>query len=94
MAKITDTSTWKVMPARCATCPFNADGVREIREMVARRCLTEVSQICHHPRLHGKKETTLCRGARDLQLEVFAACGFIEAATDEAWDKKRKELGV
>lgn len=94
MAKTIDTSTWKVMPTRCPTCPFNADGVKEIRDMVANRCLNEASQICHHPSLHGKKQTTLCRGARDLQLRVFAASGFIEEATDEAWDKKRKQLGV
>jgi hypothetical protein len=36
----------------------------------------------------------VCRGARDLQLALFAAMGFIEAATDEAWAKKVKEMNL
>ena len=94
MRKTVDTSKWNVMASRCSTCPFNDNGVNEIRQMVERRCLTQASQICHHPSLHGKKETHLCRGARDFQLRAFAAIGFLEAPTDEAWDKKRQELGV
>lgn len=36
----------------------------------------------------------LCRGARDVQLAYFFALKLIPAPTDEAWDAKRKELGV
>jgi hypothetical protein len=35
----------------------------------------------------------LCRGARDLQLQMFAATGFIDEPTDAAWERKCKELG-
>lgn len=68
-------------------------GQIEIATMVKSRCISGASQICHHPRLHGKKEDHLCRGARNFQLQVFYRMGVIDAETDEAWDRKRKELG-
>lgn len=90
-----DTSKFPVMKKKCKTCPFHEEhvGQVEIANVVRARSLS-VSQICHHPRLHGKKETSLCRGGRDLQLNIFHAIGFIDQATDEAWSKKRKELNV
>ena len=89
----------EVMKVQCPTCPFReqADGRvldPDLKARVERQVLSEASQICHHPSLKGKPETHLCRGARDLQLRLFHSIGFIEAPTDEAWNKKRKELGV
>jgi hypothetical protein len=82
----------KVMQAQCATCPFR--GESDVRAMVEQRCLTQASQICHAPRLHGKRETHLCRGARNFQLTIFYRMGFLNAPTDACWDAKRQELGV
>lgn len=89
-------SGWPVMKSKCPTCPFNKeengrDAVPDIADMVRRRCLTEASQICHHPRLHGKKEDHLCRGARDFQLEFFHRLGLLDIPTDEAWENKAQE---
>jgi hypothetical protein len=90
---MTDISIWPVMKARCPTCPFGdgtgKDRVPEIANMVRQRCLTEASQICHHPRLHGKPEKHLCRGARDYQLEIFHRLGVIREPTDKAWNEAR-----
>jgi len=36
----------------------------------------------------------LCRGARDMQLDWLAGIGFLEAATDKAWNKKCRQLGL
>lgn len=85
-----------VMKKRCPTCPFKHEheGQIEVANMVRHRCMTEASQICHHPALHGKEQTKLCRGARDYQLEMFHKMGFIEEPTDAAWAAKRKELGM
>lgn len=81
-----------VMAGRCQTCPFGEPGgldrCQRTADMVRARCLTTASQICHHPRVHGKKETHLCRGARDFQLQVFHALGFPQEPTDEAWQLK------
>jgi hypothetical protein len=74
------------MKSKCATCPFGPNGDQRLRAEVELRTMTEASQICHHPRVHGKKETHLCRGARDHQLQVFHRIGMLESATDEAWD--------
>lgn len=83
-----------VMASCCPTCPFGPHGDRAVREMVEARCVAKSSQVCHHPRLHGREETHLCRGARNHQLTVFYRLGVIDAPTDEAWAAKRKELGV
>lgn len=89
------------MPAKCATCPFRDGSKFEfLATDLAFSALSEASRICHSTGSNnainhrtGKPEK-LCRGARDIQLKLFASIGFIEAPTDEAWDKKRKELGV
>lgn len=94
--KTTNITDWPVMKRKCPTCPFthNESGretAPDIADRVRRRCLTEVSQICHHPRIHGEKEDHLCRGARDFQLEFFHRIGFLEAPTDEEWENKQME---
>lgn len=89
-----DITHMPVMKGMCSTCPFHEQhiGQIEIADMVRKRCLTEASQICHHPRLHGKKETHLCRGARDFQLMIFHRLGVIDEATDEAWERALQQL--
>ena len=91
----------QVQPEMCSTCPFRP-GVPEkyscLQEGIAESALNEASRICHQTgrnnafhRRTGKPER-LCRGARELQLNVFAAMGFIDAPTDEAWEKKCREM--
>jgi hypothetical protein len=97
MEKPTNISDWPVMKGKCPTCPFNKDekgrdAVPDIADMVRRRCLTEASQICHHPRLHGKKEDHLCRGARDFQMEIFHRIGFLSEPKDSAWEATREQV--
>lgn len=81
-----------VMTSRCTTCPFNPDGDPHTRQTVLNRIL-EASQICHHPALHDKPETHLCRGARDVQLELMHRLKVIPEPTDTAWAEKWKEIG-
>jgi hypothetical protein len=85
------------MPKQCSTCVFkklpNGDWLNpDLAHLVSDRLL-QVSQICHHPRLHSKKEDHLCRGTRDRQIELMYRMGVIAAPTDAAWEAKRKELG-
>lgn len=92
MPKRYDISKTPVMPTKCKTCPFADGGCADVAASVTERVLSEGSQMCHssgYP--EGKR---LCRGARDIQLRVFASIGFIDAPTDEAWDAKRRECGV
>jgi hypothetical protein len=42
--------------------------------------------------LHGKRETHLCRGARDFQLFIFSSPRIYRAPTDSAWDKAQAEV--
>jgi len=90
---MTNISSFPVMKSKCPTCPFHEahEGQVEIANMVRERCLTQASQICHHPHLHGRKETHLCRGARDYQLEIFHRLGFLSEPTDENWERMRDE---
>lgn len=89
-----DVSKFSVMKEQCPTCPFRDENrhMAGIAQRVSCDVLSKASQICHHPRLHGKKETHLCRGARNLQLEFFFRIGFLPAATDEAWAAKWAEM--
>ena len=88
------------MKHSCSTCPFRDTGWTEVRELLQARALsTEGTPICHStgPGALTKrvsKKAKACRGARDLQLRVFFVLGFIEADTDEAWDKKADELDL
>ena len=91
----------KVCKKMCGTCPFKDGSVHEN----LRPYLTEASlkdgRICHstggpnaiHSRGTGKP-AMICRGSRDFQLEFFKAIGFLDEATDEAWNQKCKELGI
>lgn len=85
----------------CATCPFRPGSkYADLAPMLAKSALTEASRICHSTgsdnainRRTGKPPA-FCRGARDVQIKFFHHAGFIEAPTDEAWEKKCKELGL
>lgn len=65
-----------------------------LRNSVMNRSGLNASQVCHHPRLHGKKETHLCRGARDHQLTLLFRLGFIAAETDGAFKAASEKAGV
>ncbi len=85
-----DVREWPVMAEQCPTCPLRVDERGRypdprLAAEVMERCITRASQICHHPRLHGRPETHLCRRARDYQLMIFYRLGFLKEPTDEAW---------
>lgn len=73
------------MAEKCASCPFREDGDRVLCANILARTLLQAQQVCHHPRMHGKKETHLCRGARDEQLTVLHRLGWIDSPTDQAF---------
>ena len=84
-----DISEFQVNKNKCASCPFR-DGAdidsQIVRKRVMQRMLTQdASQICH------STNTSLCRGARDLQQEIMYCMGIIDAPNDEAWDAARKK---
>lgn len=86
-----------VMKAQCATCPFRKGGWTEVREFLTERALTQASPICHSTGPEALVKTKLkapmiCRGARELQSQVFYAFGFLPEPTVEAWEAKACEL--
>jgi hypothetical protein len=85
------------MKEQCGTCPFLKDKCGRFPDpklvaSIEARILTKASQICHHPSLHGKRQTHLCRGARDFQLMIFHRLGVLAEPTDKAWEEKYAEL--
>lgn len=89
----------EVMKEKCPTCPFRVGSRNEyLAGTIAESALNESSRICHstgtNNAFHRRtgRPAALCRGARDLQLGVFAALGVIEAPTDAAWAKAWAEL--
>jgi len=84
-----------VMKQHCATCPFGPNGDPVVCNSVIKRTIgLNASQLCHHPSLHGKRQTHLCRGARDIQLRLMTAMGILSEPTDEAFDTKWEELNA
>lgn len=82
-----------VMKESCATCPFRDTGWQELRTKIIKRILTEASQTCHSTgSVKGKRDTHLCRGARDAQLQFFFRLGVISEPTDKAWSEKATQL--
>ncbi len=87
-----------VMPRSCTTCPFRPES--EYRYLIADLTVSALSvgsRICHSTGTNAiggrtRKPNRLCRGARNAQLEVFAALGVISEATDEAWQAKCEEM--
>lgn len=86
---------------KCATCPFRAGAKTSfVAPVITERIIDESSHICHstgnnnafHKRTGAPSH--LCRGARDLQLKLFCAMGFLSEPTDEAWNERRVELGM
>jgi hypothetical protein len=82
----------------CKTCPWRKDSPYAfLRPDLERSALTEASRVCHSTGssvIYGDtgKPERLCRGACDAQNKTFFAMGYIEAPTDEAWQKKVNEL--
>jgi hypothetical protein len=89
-----------LLKAMCATCPFKEGSpYAYLAPDLTASALTEASRICHSTgsnAIHHRtgKKPALCRGARDVQLQVFARMGFIAEATDEAWEAKCKEMNI
>lgn len=79
------TKPWPVMASMCASCPFREGGDIHLRNQVLSRTILKASQICHHPALSGKKQTHLCRGARDEQLTILHRLGMLPEPTDKAF---------
>lgn len=93
----------KNLPLRktmCATCPFKPGSkYAELAPSLTASALNQASRICHSTgsnAIHHKtgKKPHLCRGARDVQLDVMAAMSVIAAPTDEAWNAQRVEIGM
>jgi hypothetical protein len=86
-----------VMKAQCATCPFREEGWTEVRALLTKRALSEASPICHSTGPEALVKTKLkkphiCRGARQLQAQIFYQMGFLPEPTIEAWQTKVDEL--
>ena len=70
-------SEMPVMKVTCSSCPFKKiEGTlryqnQELADEVTLRTLFKGQQICHHPRLSGKKETHRCRGSYDHNKEIY-----------------------
>ena len=91
----------RTLPTRaysCSTCPFLDTGWTHVRPLLIDRALTEASPICHSTGkdalVKSQGPAQICRGARDLQIQFFYRIGFLDAPTEEAWETKRRELGI
>lgn len=84
----------------CQTCPFRPGSPYAfLANDLAESAVTKASRICHSTGSDGIHRRTgvkphLCRGARDIQLQVMFALKVIDAPTDEAWNEARVKIGM
>lgn len=90
-----------VRPKMCATCPFRQGSpYAYLASDLAKSALDTASRICHSTGSNNaiNKRTgipeQICRGSRNVQLQVFTNIGFIPEATDKAWSDKCREMGL
>jgi hypothetical protein len=89
----------KVQPKMCATCPWRKGSpYAHLRSTLELSAMTQASRICHSTgsnnvinRRTGQPEK-ICRGARDVQLDMLHKLNFLTEPTDAAWDAKVREL--
>ena len=90
----------KLRSQMCATCPFRKGSpYAHLEAALTESAMTEASRICHSTGSNAinaqtRKPSALCRGARNVQLQLFASIGFIDAPTDEAWAKRCRDLAL
>lgn len=93
----------KDLPLRknmCPTCPFRKGSPYEYLKRDLAISTHSVSRICHSTGSNNaiNRRTGLprhiCRGARDVQLDLLHKLGFIDAPTDEAWNATRVKYGL
>ena len=99
MQKIVPSHDMATRTHKCKTCPFLPTGWTQVRPLLIERALTEGSPICHSTGgadalVPSQGPAQICRGARDVQIAYFYHIGFLEAPTEEAWEAKRRELGI
>lgn len=84
----------------CATCPFRRGSpYAHLQADLAASALSEASRICHSTgsgSIGGRTGLPehLCRGSRDIQLRYMTTVGVIDAATDAAWNRGRRRIGL
>lgn len=95
------TKHYPVQPEKCATCPFREGSkYAGLALDLAESALTTTSRICHSTGSNNAinhrtgKPPMICRGARDIQLQAFAAIGFIAEPTDKAWEEQCQKQGI
>lgn len=84
-----------VQPAKCRVCPFReGSDLAELQGPIIVKMLKGAmsdndgeggSHLCHEPSTRGKESEIICRGSRDIALQLFHRWGVLDAPTDEAW---------
>lgn len=69
-----------VQLTKCKTCPFRINNQQLIAKITA-KVLSSSNHICHN------HDTKICRGSRDVQIEIFHRLGVLESPTDEGYKK-------
>ena len=91
------------MPLRktmCKTCPHREGSkYAYLRGGLIQDHITSATTICHSTGSDNAiNQRTgfpphLCRGARNVQIDIMHSVRFIDKPTDEAWDNKREKCG-
>lgn len=87
-----DASAMKVMPERCRTCPFGGREPVELHPEALAQYTRNVVTLQSQHLCHSRNNKQICRGGRELLLRVLYAMKLIDAPTDEAFERKTREM--
>lgn len=92
-----------VQPAKCRVCPFrDRSELSELRGEIIAEMLAGAmgddpdgggSHLCHEPATRGEESEKICRGSRDVMIQLFHRWGFLDEPTDEAWASALERIG-
>jgi len=84
MKKFKDLRKVPVQEKQCSTCPFNHIGSNFLNTgpYLESLCSLESQHLCHTA-----KNRMICRGGRNIQLQILYNFGLIDEPTDEAFLK-------
>lgn len=83
----------KLRKVQCNSCPFLPNGLKISPREMARihgDLLQGVNHLCHSDR----SNNTICRGGRQVQLQMWCSLGRISAPTNQALAEAMRAHGV
>lgn len=87
-----DLSNYKAQPKPCKTCPFAGETPIQLTPERTQEIYTYVANFESQHLCHSANNLMICRGGRDIQIEIAYALKWIDEPTNENFEKTMREI--